>query len=99
MPISARPACSLSPTALRAVTGRGASSRSVRGPGSRRGATGALLDAEEVRVERLVATVHLDLDVRVHVGEMLGEAGGVVVVGLGAQDDRDQFGVVVDQHV
>ena len=57
-------------------------------PGAGPAPSRPLLDADEVGVERLVAVVHLDLDVRVRVGEVLAEARGVVGVGVGTHDDR-----------
>src|SRR5690242_13681320 len=102
MPISASPDRSLSPTALSSVTRCAASSRSVRPPRSRTWCSATpvgLLDADEVRVEGLVTVVELDLDVGMVLGDVLADARGVVGVGVGADDDRDQLRLLVDEHV
>src|SRR3954470_20148395 len=97
MPISASPARSLSPTALSSGTRCEASSRSVRPPFA--ATRDGLLDADEVRVEGLVTVMELDLDVGVRLGDVLADTRGVGGVGLGADDDRDQLRVAVEEHV
>src|SRR5260221_14159548 len=62
--MAARRGASFGPTSRNSVTGFALSSRNVRPSGGGAG-TGPLLDADEGRVERLAALVHLDLHVRV----------------------------------
>src|SRR5204862_667438 len=97
MPISARPVASFGPTTLSSVTRRSWSSRSVMPLGT--GVDPALLDADEVRVERLVPLVQLDLHVRVRAFDVLLDARSVGGAGLGAGDQRHELAVVVDERV
>ena len=64
-----------SPTPLSRVTGSAASSPSVIGAASV--AVGRLLDAEEVRVERLAAVVDLGATLGAVLGQPLGDVAGV----------------------
>jgi uroporphyrinogen-III synthase len=50
-----------------------------------------LLDAEQVRVERLAAVVHLDLDVGVRIGEPGLEVVGDGAIGIDARDHGEEL--------
>src|SRR4051812_44260386 len=97
MPISARPVASFGPTGLSSVTCRSARSCSVMPPGTAVGP--ALLDADEVGVERLIPFVDLELDVRVRASDVLLDTRGVGGARGGAGDQRDQLRVVVDERI
>ena len=86
------------PTALSSVTRLAASSRSVR-PAAIRPSRG-LLDADEVRVQRLVALVHLDLDVGVRRADDARETRGVASASASAPSEHGhELAVVVDELV
>src|SRR3954449_7932774 len=97
MPISARPVASLGPTGFSSVTCRSARSCSVMPPGTAVGP--ALLDADEVGVQRLTPFVDLELDVRVRPLDVLLDARGVGETRVGAGDQGDQLRFVVDQRI
>src|SRR5262249_39683946 len=97
MPIDARRGASFGPTSRSSATDRSPRSRRVR-PSAARAVT-ALLDADEIRVERLTALVDLHLHVRMLQREMLLEVTGVGLPGVGPDEDGHDLVVAVDDRV
>src|SRR5688572_2992380 len=72
------------------VSGASCSSRNVSG-------ADVLLHSHEERVQRLVALVDLDLDLRMGIGEVRLEPGAVGATGIGADQDRHELAVEVEE--
>src|SRR5688572_28944923 len=99
MPSMASPSSLRGPTPASRATGIARSSARVMGPSAVIVARAALLDAEQVRVERLAAVVHLWRHVGPVLAQPLGDGPGVGRARALALDDGDDLVLVGHERV